>query len=393
MIPDSPAIDPPLRDRLPLYPSQLLGAMVLASFGPLLDTIMSSLEIPLSRAGIISGGFFLGGVIGIVLANTAIAKMPAKWTLILGMAGQGVFLLVAALASRDLWSLTAAYFVVGIIGAPVNTICWAWIAAHAKRNPAVAALQLIFFFALGMVITPPILGVVLDQGVSWRWVLAFEGGLSLVLAVAYLFLPLLDVAGRRNVRLPDLRQVLAHDHKLLLGMVAACFMYCGAETTLNVWLPKFQIDIFGSGDTWASLSLAFFWIGLVAGRLGVMPLAKRFSPARLLLACACTLAVFCVVLAVAPTRTATLVLSVGAGLGASASYGLIGSYSGRFPDWQSGVASSAFILAGGLGSVVFPYLMGPIASAAGFRVALGLIAVPAVAYGLFSFLLQARARW
>ncbi|NTW08739.1 MAG: DUF1559 domain-containing protein, partial [Anaerolineaceae bacterium] len=86
-----------------------------------------------------------------------------------------------------------------------------------------------------------------------------------------------------------------------------------------------------------------------------------------------------------------LVLSVGAGLGASASYGLIGSYSGQFPGWQSGVASSLFILAGGVGCVVFPYLIGPIASSAGFRISLATVAVPAVLYGLFSLLIHARA--
>lgn len=96
-------------------------------------------------------------------------------------------------------------------------------------------------------------------------------------------------------------------------------------------------------------------------------------------------------MAFAPSQTAALVLSVGAGLEASASYGIIGSYSGRFPEWQSGVASSLFIFSGGVGGVAFPCIMGLLASAVGFRIALAVIAVPALAYALFSLLIHARA--
>jgi MFS family permease len=368
-----------------------MGAVIMVSLGPLLDPIMQDLEVPLSQAGLISAGLFVGNVLGIVLCNTNLARVPAKWAVTVGTFLQGIGLVLAGLVSKDLWSLFAAYFVVGASGALVNTTCWIWLAAHMKKNMAASALQMILFFGVGMVVTPVILGPILDQGASWRWVLVVEGGLSLVLALVFALLPFLEIPGRRNVRLSDFKRVVAHNRGLLLGMMAACFMYTGAETTINVWLPKFQIDVFGAGDTWAGLSVTLFWVGLVAGRLIVMPLTARFSSARLLLVCACILAVFCVALAVSPTQAAALVLSVGAGLGASASYGLIGSYSGQFPGWQSGVASSLFILAGGVGCVVFPYLMGPIASSAGFRISLGTVAVPAVLCGAFSLLIHARS--
>ncbi len=383
--------DPTFRQRLPLYPTQLIGAILMASFGPLLDPMMKDLGIPLSRAGLISAGFFLGGVVGIVLCNTTLARVPAKWALIIGNGLGGLVLMVVGLASWSLWSVCVGYFVVGGAGALANTMCWAWLAAHVKKNMAAAALQMIVVFGMGMIVIPLILGLALDGGASWRWVLVVEGGLGLVLGLVFVLSPFPDVPERRNIRPSDLKQVIKHNRGLLLGMAAACFTYAGAETTLNVWLPKYQIEVFGAGDTWASLSVTLFWVGLVLGRLVVIRMTARYSPSRLLLACACVLAVFCVILALAPSQVAALLLSVGAGLGASASYGLIGSYSGRFPGWQSGVASSLFILGGSLGCAVFPYLMGPIASGAGFRVGMAVIAVPALAYGLLSLLLHARS--
>ena len=61
--------------------------------------------------------------------------------------------------------------------------------------------------------------------------------------------------------------------------------------------------------------MTLFWVGLIAGRLLVMTLTRRFSPARLLLFLSSTLAVFAVAVALAPSQAVSLVLAVGAGLG------------------------------------------------------------------------------
>lgn len=391
MTPDDFTTDPGLRHRLPLYPSQFLVAMAIVSLGPLLDPMMRDLGVALSKGGLISAGLFLGNVTGVIILNTIMARVPAKRALLSGTTLQGAGLVIAGAASRNLWSLFVAYMLVGFSGALMNATCWIWLSAHMRKNRAASALQMILFFALAMTVVPLIIGLALDRGASWRWILVAEGGIALVVTAVFVFLPLLDVTGRQNVRISHLRQVVAFDPKLLLAMMGAGFMYVGAEMTINVWLPKFEIEVFGAADTWASFAVTLFWVGLVAGRLIVMRLTRRFSPSRLLLICACTLAVFTVAVAFAPSQTASLVLSVGAGLGASASYGLIGSYAGRFPGWQSGVASSLFIIFGGLGSITFPYLMGPLASAAGFRIALAAVAIPAIAYATFSLLMHARS--
>lgn len=388
----STAANPSLGHRLSLYPTQYLVAMAMVSVGPLLDPMMREFGVPLSRGGLVSAGMFLGNITAIITLNTVLARVPTKATLFGGMALQGVALALAGLVSWDLWSLFVMYALVGFSGALMNATCWMWISAHMHQDRAGAALRMVMFFALAMMSVPLFIGVALGAGATWRWILAAEGALSLVGAAGLVFLPLLDVCDRQNVRLAQFRQVFAFDHRLLLAMMAAGFFYVGAETTMNVWLPKFQIDIFGASDTWASLSVTLFWVGLIAGRMTAMVLTTRFAPSRLLLVCACTFAVFAVAVGLAPTQVASLILAVGAGLGASASYGLIGSYAGRFPAWQSAVASSLFILCGSIGGIAFPYLMGPLASGAGFRVALALVAVPACAYAAISLLIHARAR-
>jgi MFS family permease len=392
MTDSSPTGSPSLRQRLPLYPSQVVVAMAMVSVGPLLDPIMKGLGIPLSRGGLISAALYIGNVTGIFILNMLMARVRSKVALTAGIFVQGAGLVLAGAASRDLWSLCLCYVLVGFGGALLNTTCWMWISTHVKENVASAALTMILFFGFCMVVAPLILGVALDHGAYWRWILVGEGCISLTCGFVYLWLPLLNIPGRHNVRPRHIKEVAAFDKRLLFGMMAAGLLYTGSEMTLNVWLPKFQIDVFGAADTWAGFSVTLFWIGLVAGRWIMRPFSRKYRPSRLLLFCACTMAVFAVALAFAPNQITALVLAVFAGLGASASYGLIGSYASSFPQWQAGVASSLFILAGGVGSISFPYIMGPLASSAGFRTAVAILAIPVLILGGVSFLLSPKPR-
>lgn len=383
--------DPGLGSRIPLYPSQFLIAMAIVSLGPLLDSMMTDLGIPLSRGGLISTGLYLGNVSSVVIMNAALAHISVKRIIVSANALQSIALIVAGLVSWNLASLFIAYVAVGFGGGLMNTVCWVWISAHMRHDRAGAALRMILFFALAMISIPLLLGLILDAGGSWRWILVTEGCLSFLAAIAASLLPLLEVRERRNIHPSHLREVIAFDPKLLLGIMVAGMTYVGAEMSLNIWLPKVQLDLFAASETWAGLSVTFFWVGLTVGRMVVSRLTRLAPAALLLLGCALVLTVFSAALAIAPSQVVSLVLVVGAGLGASASYGLIGSYAGRFPGWQSPVATSLFVLSGGVGSITFPYLMGPLASAAGFRVALGVVPVLSLACGVAALLIHAQA--
>jgi MFS transporter, FHS family, glucose/mannose:H+ symporter len=383
--------NPSLRHRLPLYPNYLLNAMPLASLGPLLDHMMRDLGVPLERGGLVSGGLFAGASLGLIVLNLALARVSAKSALCVGNALMGLGFMFGGLAAHSLWALFLAYLVVGLGGAISTTASWMWLSAHIKENMAASALAMILYFGLGMIVVPVVVGQAIDLGATWRWVLAIEGGISLLSAVIFAFMPLLDIPDRQSVRFSHLKTAATHEPWLLLGIVGASFMYTGAESVINVWLPKFQIDVFSSNDTWASLSVTLFWAGLVVGRLAFIPFTKRYPATRLLLVCMAVMAAFSVALALAPSQAVALVMAVGAGLGASASYGLISSYGQHYPEWQSSVVVSLFILSGSVGSVALPYVLGPLARAAGFRVALALVAVPAIACALFGQLIHKRA--
>jgi MFS family permease len=84
----------------------------------------------------------------------------------------------------------------------------------------------------------------------------------------------------------------------------------------------------------------------------------------------------------------SIVMAFISGLGASAAFPLILGFSGKFPAWHAGVVFSAVVLAGAVGRIVFPYLIGPLAHSAGFRWAMGLAFVLAAAGALLAFFLH-----
>jgi MFS family permease len=352
--------------------------------------MIRDLDVSLSQGAAINAGLFAGSIMGILTFSLAMPRVPAKWALTGGTALLGTGLIAAGGIAHNLWALSLAYVVVGFAYAISNALCWIWLLDHAREDFAASGLNLILFFSLGALVVPPTLGKALEAGAGWRWILVVEGGIALIIAAISTLLPVRDVARRPRIRSSHFQEVFSHDPRLLAGILCAGFLYGGTEAIANFWLPKFQIDVFIAAEATAGFSLTLFWLGMVMGRLGFLPLVRRYSSARLLLLCSGSFAVFLVATAFAPTQGASLAVSFGAGLGASASYGIIASYSRRFPERLSWTVSCLFIFSGTAGGLVLPCFVGPLAEAAGFRVALAMTAVPAVAYGLLAIPIYAR---
>jgi MFS transporter, FHS family, glucose/mannose:H+ symporter len=369
---------PQRMSRLPLYLTQFISGVVWVSIGPLLNSILRDLGIPLSRGGIVSLAFFLGSVIGLVSLNVLLARVPIRSCLVGAGLLEAAALAAAGLLSFESWSLLLSFFFAGFASVILGAVPGMWLSAHVKEGNARALTVMMMSSVSAMTLTPIVLGVLLNSGATWRSILAGEAVFALVLTSILAVLPLADIPRRENLRPRQVRAVIAFNPRLLAGIVAAAFLYLGAEMTLIVWLPKFESDVFGASATWASLSVTFYFIGQIVGRLIVIPFTRRFLPSSLLFVCAIAMGVFAGLIGLAPSQAVSLALIFCAGLGSSGAFSFIGSYAAKFPDWHAGVVFSAFQLAGGVGGMVFPYLTGPLAVSAGFKAAIAFAAVPAL---------------
>jgi fucose permease len=350
--------------------------MVVVTLGPVLDSVLRDLDIPLAQGGLPALSYFLGIVVGLLSLNALLARVPVKWCLVGAALVESVGLAATGLFAHDLWSFVGAYFFVGLPAWVLSGIGGMWISAHVREKTAWALNLVMLSSVTGMTATPLVVGLLLSGGVNWRMIYVGEAVITVMVAVAIAVQPLADIPGRENVRPRHLKAVAAHNPWLLAAIGATSFMYLGCEMSLATWLPKFEVDVFGATATWAGMAVTFYFVGQIAARLVSIPLTRRFLASSLLVVFAAVDAVFIGAVAASPTQALSLGLTFIAGFSVSASFSLIGSYSSRFPLWYAGVAYSVFQLSGGVGSMVFPYLIGPVAAGSGFRTALAVTAIP-----------------
>jgi MFS transporter, FHS family, glucose/mannose:H+ symporter len=372
---------------LPLYATIFMVGVVVISLGPLLDPLTKDLKIPLAQAGLISVAFAVGMLFGVIALNFVFARVPVKWVLIGASWLQAAGLVVSATLTRGLWSMFVAYLFVGLACVFLNSLPTMWVGSHVKVDTHRRMVIVLLFFAIGMAVAPILIGIALGLGATWRGVYAVEAVASVLLAVFLTWRPVSDIPGRQNLTWGRLREVVAFGPRLFWVVVAASVVYIGAEFVFNVWLPKFEIDVFGVSKTVASIAVAMFWLGLIIGRLVAASLTRRFAASRILMVGMAVMAVFALGVALSTSVALSMALAFFAGLGAAAGFPLIIGFAGKFPAWHAGVVVSAVVLAGAVGRIVFPYLIGPIANSAGFRLAMGLAFVLAGATSVLAFYL------
>ncbi len=337
----------------------------------------------------LSLAFFLGQVIGLIAFNLLVARVPVKWCLVGAVVLQAAGLAGAGLVARGLWSFIVPILLAGFAEVLLAAIPGMWLSTHVRQGIAPAMTLMMIASVSTMTATPLVPGVLLDAGASWRVILAGEAVLSLLVGLVLVFLPLADIPGREPLRLRHIRAVAAVNSRLLIAIAAAAFFYLGAEITLGVWLPKFLVDTFGAGQMWASMSVTFYFVGHIVGRLAVTPFTRRYLTSSLLMVAATAVALFAIAISLAPSQGVCLALAFGGGLGSSGAFSFIASYSGKFPAWYAGVVFSAFQIFAGIGGMVFPNLTGPIAASFGFRAAIAVAAIPALVVTFLAFRLRA----
>jgi MFS transporter, FHS family, glucose/mannose:H+ symporter len=388
---DGPA-ERPGRSAAVIYPSQVFVGATLVTLGPLLDPILRDLHIPLADAGLLSFGFFLGRVCGVLLLNFGLARVPIKRIMVLCAVFLALGSTAAGLLGVGLWPLIVSLFVTGLAGVIPNSISGVWVAAHVRQGLERAMINIGAYFAVGVVVAPLVIGGALQLGATWRQVFLGQAVFGAMMAVVLAILPIADVPERENLRGTQLKAVVSSQPKLLAVMLVSTFLYVCVEGTLYTWLAKLHVDLFHAGPEVAALSVTLFWGGITVGRYIAASLTRFASAARLLAVFAFLLAVFVGAVALAPNLAVSEVFSFLAGFGASACWPLVSCYTPRFPGWQAGVVFSGMMLVGTVANTVSPYLFGPAVGRLGFRAAMGLWVIPILAVVALAFLLERTAR-
>ncbi len=153
----------------------------------------------------------------------------------------------------------------------------------------------------------------------------------------------------------------------LLGLAMA--LYVGAEIGIGSWFTQYSTTVLQMSLPSAGIGLSLYWGGLTVGRL-YLGLRSSAASAGLVvgLATAATLISATFLLVEHPVAYAAAAALLGAAL--SGIFPGILALSGRQGGAASGRAVSLLLAAAGLGQIVFPWLMGLLASRAGLTAAM-----------------------
>jgi fucose permease len=216
---------------------------------------------------------------------------------------------------------------------------------------------------VGAIIGPAAVGYSLNKGIPFVAVFIAAAVLFALLAavVALTRFPRVQAVpekgGHSGMRL--LRQ------PLLLLVTAALLIYVGSEIGVSSWSSEYVVKVLGVSASTGAFAVAMFWLGLLAGRLGIS-LAYKGSRQELLMLGLSVLSAAALVGVLLARSTAAVAAAVFiAGLGCSGFYPLAMSVVGRH--FKSGVAVGTAATGGAAGSIAFPFGMALISQSIGIR--------------------------
>ena len=381
------------------------AAVLIPSVMPFITDEYMATGLTLTAIGLIFPARAVGGILGNLLAGVASDRLGYSklvWIAALALAASMVLV-----AGAGLWLLFLAGFaLISIVQASLTTGINAMV-ADANRDSRARALNVLHgVYAVGATISPLVFGVVLQQGVPWRWTIAATGLIWLAYGAGSLLLyrsntpppqpaaaPDEDEPGRdpQQKKTPQsedgtsffsstwdtLRDILASNWDMLrnagfLSLFLIAFIYNGVAFSLLGWVALFMQESAGL-STFSSISMiSVFYVALTAGRFICAAYAERlgYGVTLLILAAGLVLTYPLVVFSTTPTP---LVIGIFlTGLTLSGLFPTALAYGSRLYPQHSGSVTGVLNVAMTIGTMLPPLWTAVFSDLWSFQTALGI---------------------
>jgi FHS family glucose/mannose:H+ symporter-like MFS transporter len=369
------------------FASNFTWVMVIGLLGPSIPEIIEDLGISYPQAGLFFTMLSLGSLFGTTLTGIASDYLNRKvlfaavaLILAIGLAGMG---------------LAASYLIILLIilgyslfGSPAGTVGQSiMLSMFPDRRERYISLQT-SFAALGSFTAPLLVALNFTVGLSWRWTFIEAGGVALLLFLWILAVPLPRAAGRM-ISWKSLSRILGNPRVLASALLI--FFSVAPDLGFSYWLAEHFKTELGVPLSLSSAVVSVYLVGMIAGRLATSRLLRRFASIRILKAGLGLSLASLVVFLAAPSITVKLITLLLYGLGTAPVFPLLMARgTALFPD-QPGTVSGVLFGSVSLGGMVFPLLLGALASRLSIR--LSYILVGVIILGLLLALIGTQKWW
>lgn len=325
--------------------------------GTALPVIRSSFDLTLLQAGTLTALLQLGFSTSVFVGGPISDVFRKRSVLMLGCGLMGLDLLVFGL-SEWFWLNLIGIALIGIGGGLIE----------ASSNPLVIRLfpgresmvmQLHhFFFALGSLSGPLIMGAVLAEAMPWQWAYI---GFGLFALSVFLFILLQKGAAapkKGGFKMGQIRKLMTERTFLTLFFIT--FSNSGVQNGIAFWMATYLKETKAFPIALASASLFLFFACVALGRLFSSYLLTRLHETTYLLSLFSLLLLGLLCSIHAPWKWAIPFFAL-CGLAQSGVFPSLLGMTGRIYSEIPGAAMGILATGAGLGSVVIPWLMSLIA--------------------------------
>jgi len=313
-------------------------------------------------------GYFLSSYLAGIFLSAMGLRLTVSLALILIFGGLEFFA-----KTRIPWLNMLIYFIVGI-GQGGIELSVDWAVLRMEGPGGGRAMSLMHgAFSIGAFVGPLIIAILISAQMQWTLVYRGIGVLFLAIAIFMQFMPLSALGKDKGHAPGKSRRDLFQHPAYWLGFFAL-FVYVGVEMGISNWVAEYFVSVFGAPIPTGTFMVSLFWAGLLFGRFGVPVLQQIIKREKILIALSLLMALSVFVITIVGflgsgniAGAISGIFVIFSGIGCSIIYPNVMSIIGDFfPHTQSEAVGFA-AMGGGMGGLVFPYVMSNIAAAWGIR--------------------------
>jgi fucose permease len=254
------------------YLSFVSLGLIGGALGPGLPTLARQMNVGLDAAGGLVSGMSAGYLVGGLTAGPIMDALGRRPVYLVAQALMAISLLVLPGAPSLALGLLITFFL-GLGQGSTDVVSHVLVGDASPENRGAALNRLHFFFAVGALLGPVLVGYGLDALNSLWPAFGAMAALILLIVLGVTLVPL-------PVRTPTLKSAASNARavvsKRTFWMLAIfIFLYTGVEVGAGTWTYTFLHEELGSEVTLASWATSGFFLALTGGRLVGSRIAGR----------------------------------------------------------------------------------------------------------------------
>ena len=350
-------------------------------FGLVLPGLIKTFGLSLDEAGFCITVLEIGAVTSMLILGWTMDRWGALKLISLTLAlGSAALLFSAVSPSYNL--LLVSFFLIGTGSAGTASSVNALMASTGERRSFYLGLAHALF-GLSSIVAPIASGFIIGNS-GWQAYYGLVGLAGLLFSVAFYLATRGELKNWKPNSLSEERDsvvvVLRRIGPVCLGISALV----GVQGIFNSWSYLDSVERFQADHARASLVPAYFWLGILLGRMFQTFLARRFH-ARILLMGSCFVTVAAAqFVGLAGSLWIASVFLVVVGIGVSGAYQLGTAWAVELCPRRVGAASTFVMASASLGSGICTWITGIVVERIGF-VAVPWVVTTVLAFGVVAF--------